>query len=117
MLLIQDMMLETMAQLRSDPPSVAGWWMIGPTPWALTMHQMKNVMPAMGTTIALRVNKWRLVGICEKTCRRRGEEAVDLHLMDREPDGGEGDEPEQEEAHEVPRVRSRGGGHRVRYMR
>lgn len=62
-MLMQDMILETMAQLRSDPPRVAGWWMIGPTPCALTIHQMKNVMPAMGTTIALSVNRCRLVDI------------------------------------------------------
>lgn len=36
--------------------------MIGPTPLALTMDQMKNAMPAMGTTIALAVKRWRLQG-------------------------------------------------------
>ena len=32
---------------------------MGPTPWALTMHQIKNVMPAMGTTTAFRVKRCR----------------------------------------------------------
>jgi hypothetical protein len=33
---------------------------MGPTPFALTMDQTKNAIPAMGTTIAFAVNKWRL---------------------------------------------------------
>ena len=60
MLLMHDMMLETIAQPKAEPCSVPGWRMMGPTPCALTMHQMKNVMPAIGTTIALSVNRWRL---------------------------------------------------------
>ena len=35
--------------------------MIGPTPWAFTMHQMKNVMPAIGATIAFSVKKCRIL--------------------------------------------------------
>ena len=59
-LLKQDMMPETMPQLRAEPCRVPGWWTIGPTPCALTMHQMKNVMPAIGATMAFTVNKCRL---------------------------------------------------------
>ena len=32
----------------------------------------------------------------------------DAHLVDREPDGGKGDEPEEEEAHKVTRSDARG---------
>ena len=60
MLLMQDMMLETIPQPSIGPRKVAGWWTIGPTPWAFTMHQMKNVIPAIGTTIAFSVNRCRL---------------------------------------------------------
>ena len=59
-LLMHDMILDTMPQLRSEPCSVAGWWMIGPTPFALTMHQMKKVIPAIGATMAFAVKRWRL---------------------------------------------------------
>ena len=60
MLLMQDMTLETIPQPRSDPCKVAGWWMIGPTPCAFTIHQMKKVMPAIGTTTAFSVKRCRL---------------------------------------------------------
>ena len=60
MLLIQFIKLTTIAQLISLPCMRAGWWMIGPTPLAFTMDQMKNAIPAMGTKIALAVNRWRL---------------------------------------------------------
>jgi len=62
-LLMQDMRLETIAQPSSLPCTVAGWRMIGPTPFALMMHQMKNVIPAVGATMALRVKRWRILWI------------------------------------------------------
>jgi hypothetical protein len=57
MLLMADMRLETIAHERSLPWRVDGWWMMGPTPFAFTMHQIKNVMPAVGATIDLSVNR------------------------------------------------------------
>ncbi len=66
MLLIQDIRLDTIAQLRSLPCNAEGWWMIGPTPLARTMHQTKNVIPAVGATTALRVKRCRLnVASCQ----------------------------------------------------
>lgn len=62
MLEMQDIRETTIAQPSSEPFSVAGWWMIGPTPLALTITQMKNVKPAIGTKIALAVKRWRLTG-------------------------------------------------------
>lgn len=59
MLLTHDMRLATMAQPRDEPWIFEGWRTIGPTPWALTMHQMKNAMPAMGTMMALMVKRCR----------------------------------------------------------
>jgi len=59
-LLIQDIKLATIPHPSSDPCRLPGCAMIGPTPWALTMHQMKKMIPAMGVTIALAVNKCRL---------------------------------------------------------
>ena len=59
-LLMHDMILDTMPQLRSEPCSEAGWWMIGPTPFALTIHQMKKVIPAIGATMAFTVKRCRL---------------------------------------------------------
>lgn len=60
MLLMQDMMLDTIAHPSSDPWIVDGWWMMGPTPFAFTIHQMKKVTPAIGVTMAFTVNKCRL---------------------------------------------------------
>jgi len=60
MLLMHDMMLVTIAHANSDPCSFEGWWTIGPPPLAFTMHQMKNVMPAVGATIAFKVKRCRL---------------------------------------------------------
>lgn len=57
MLLIHEVRLATIIHANSLPCNFAGWWMMGPTPWALTMLQMKNVIPAMGTTIALAVKR------------------------------------------------------------
>lgn len=59
-LLMHDIRLATIVHPSSDPCTVAGRDTIGPTPFAFTMHHMKNVMPAMGVTIAFSVNKWRL---------------------------------------------------------
>ena len=60
MLLMHDMRLATIFQPRTLPWIVEGWWTMGPAPCALMMHQMKNVIPAIGVTIALTVNRWRL---------------------------------------------------------
>lgn len=58
--LMHDVMLATIAHPRGEPWTVAGWWTIGPTPRALMIHQIKKVIPAIGTMIALTVNKCRL---------------------------------------------------------
>jgi hypothetical protein len=60
MLLMEDMRPMTMAQDSSEPWMVDGWRMIGPAPPALTRHQIKNVMPAVGATMAFTVNRCRL---------------------------------------------------------
>jgi hypothetical protein len=60
MLLIADITLMTMAHDRSEPWMTAGWWMIGPSPPALTTHHTKKVIPAVGATNALSVKRWRL---------------------------------------------------------
>ena len=59
-MLMHDIRLATMFHANVPPCRVPGCLIIGPTPCARTMHQMKNVMPAIGTTIALSVNRWRL---------------------------------------------------------
>lgn len=43
--------------------------MIGPTPLAFTIHQMKNVIPAVGATIALSVKRCRLEDGTRLVCR------------------------------------------------
>jgi hypothetical protein len=60
MLLMQDIRLAITAQVRSPPWDVegSGWRTMEPTPLARTMHQIKNVIPAMGAkTMALRGEK------------------------------------------------------------
>lgn len=59
MLLTHDIKLATMAQPRDEPWIFEGCRTMGPTPCALTMHQMKNVMPAIGTIMALTVKRCR----------------------------------------------------------
>ena len=59
MLLTHDIRFATIAQPREEPWTFDGCRTMGPTPWALTIHQMKNVMPAMGTTTAFRVKRCR----------------------------------------------------------
>ena len=60
-LAIADMIPITIPHANLDPEASAGCFTIGPIPCALTMAQMKNVMPAMGTTKALTVNKCRIL--------------------------------------------------------
>lgn len=62
--------------------------MMGPTPCALTIAQMKKAIPAIGTTNAFAVNRWRLVR--GNTIRGSDQLAqdVDIHFVNREPDGG-----------------------------
>lgn len=60
MLLMHDMRLATMFQPSTLPCTVLGCRTMGPTPCALTMHHTKKVMPAMGTTTAFTVKRWRL---------------------------------------------------------
>lgn len=61
MLLMHDMRLTTIDQLSSEPWIVDGCEIIGPTPFAFTMHHTKNTMPAMGVTMDLSVKRWRLI--------------------------------------------------------
>lgn len=61
MLLMHDMRLTTIDQLSSEPWRVDGCEIIGPTPFAFTMHHTKNTMPAMGVTMDLSVKRWRLI--------------------------------------------------------
>ena len=56
-LLMHDIKLATMFQANAPPCRVPGCLMMGPTPCARTMHQTKNVMPAIGTTMALSVKR------------------------------------------------------------
>ena len=63
-LLMHDMRLITIAHPNSEPCTVAGWEMMGPTPFALTIHQIKKMMPAAGATMALSVKRWRLEIAC-----------------------------------------------------
>ena len=51
----------TMPQASFEPEAVAGWWMTGPPPPALTNAQMKRAMPAVGATTALTVKRWRIL--------------------------------------------------------
>jgi hypothetical protein len=78
MLLMQDMRLETMAHERSLPWRVEGCRMMGPTPLAFTMHQIKNVIPAVGATIDLTVKRWRLGGIVSARAWPRDVQATDI---------------------------------------
>lgn len=102
-LLMQDIRLVIIAQLRSLPCNVEGWWIIGPTPLARTMHQAKNVIPAVGATIALRAKRRRLAKR-QSQCGRSIENGNELHFVHRKPDGRERHEPEEEEAHKVPGI-------------
>ena len=63
-LLMHDMRLTTIAHPNSEPCTVAGCDMMGPTPFALTMHQIKKMTPAAGATMALSVKRWRLMMAC-----------------------------------------------------
>jgi hypothetical protein len=60
MLLMHDIKELIIAHPSSEPSIVEGWWIMGPTPLALMMHQMKKVIPAVGATIAFRVKRCRL---------------------------------------------------------
>ena len=103
MLLMQDMRLDTIVHPSSLPCTFDGWWIIGPTPCALTMHHMKNIIPAVGATIAFSVNRCRLQRIRGSIyatvvlCNLR------LHFVNREPDSRQRYQPEQEKAHEISR--------------
>jgi hypothetical protein len=55
------MMPETKPHASFEPEDEAGWWMMGPMPWARMMAQLKKAMPARGTKIALAVKRWRIV--------------------------------------------------------
>ena len=57
MLLMHDIRPTSIDQLSSEPWSVEGRDTIGPTPLALTIHHTKKVIPAMGVTMAFKVNK------------------------------------------------------------
>jgi hypothetical protein len=70
-LLIHDIKLATIPHPSSCPCIDDGCRMIGPTPLALTIHQMKNTMPAIGVTMDLRV----------KRCRLRREEIIDSNSV------------------------------------
>ena len=76
------------------------------------MHQTKKVMPAIGTTTAFTVNRWRLQRR-SALCPTVTQEDASLHLVNGEPDRGKRDEPEEEEAHEVLGVGARRGRHVV----
>lgn len=54
---MQDISDTTIDQPRSEPCSVLGCRMIGPTPLAFTTTQMKKAMPAMGAKIAFAVKR------------------------------------------------------------
>lgn len=56
-LAIADMIPETIAHASVLPEAVAPWWTIGPIPLALTIAQMKNATPAVGTTNAFTVKR------------------------------------------------------------
>lgn len=74
-LLMQDIKLLTIAHPSADPWTVAGWLMMGPTPWALTMHQTKKVIPAIGATMDFRVKRWRLrIRSVSVVCKRLKED-------------------------------------------
>ena len=76
-MLMQDIRLATIFHPKVLPWMVLGWCMIGPTPCALTMHQMKKVIPAMGTTTALTVNKCRLQDWSGRIVRQ----LTDAHIL------------------------------------
>lgn len=59
-LAMEDMMPVAIAQANLEPWEVFGWCTIEPMPFALTRAQMKNVIPAVGTTNALTVNRCRI---------------------------------------------------------
>ena len=63
MLLMHETMEITMVHPSSEPSSLAGWLIIGPTPPAREIVQAKNAMPAVGANIAFAVNKCRLTKI------------------------------------------------------
>jgi hypothetical protein len=58
---IADMIPLTIAQAISDPCEVLPLCTMGPIPFARTIAQMKNATPAVGTTYAFTVNKWRIL--------------------------------------------------------
>lgn len=56
-----DMMPRTMSQPSSEPRTVPDCLTMGPSPFARTIAQMKNAMPAVGTKYALTVNRCRIL--------------------------------------------------------
>jgi len=54
--------------------------MIGPTPLALTIHQMKKVMPAVGATIAFTVNRCRILWIGNQIAGREMSQKRKKHI-------------------------------------
>lgn len=58
-LLMQVIMLEIMVHASFEPWRVPGCRMIGPIPFALTMHHTKKITPAIGTMIAFTVKRCR----------------------------------------------------------
>ena len=56
---------------------------MGPTPFAFTMHQMKKVMPAVGATIALSVNRWRILWMGNQIAGREMSQNRKKHIKSR----------------------------------
>lgn len=75
------------------------------------MHHTKNVMPAMGTTVAFSVNKCRLFekGVSDPAIH--GKE--NAHLVNREPNCWQRYEAKEEEAQEVSRCDPRRFGETI----
>jgi hypothetical protein len=60
-LAMADMIPVMIPQASLEPCEVLLWCTIGPMPLALTRAQMKKAIPAVGTTYALTVKRWRIL--------------------------------------------------------
>lgn len=87
-LAMDDMMPVTIPQASFDPWAVFGCLTIGPIPFARTTAQMKKATPAIGTTMALAVNKCRILWTGnqmagnEKNQKRKKERNMSLDVPD-----------------------------------
>lgn len=103
---------EIIAHANCCPPIVPGWCTIGPTPFALTIHQNMKARQAIGVIIVLKVKKCRLTNrLWEQPWIET--EGFYVHCVNRIPYEWQWNQPKQQKAHKIFCIRSRRRRHRV----